>query len=439
MLLSARGVLRTKLGAGAVFLAVTAIVVTTLAFKAPILTKLRSGETITAEFSSSYRLRPNESKVKLAGLKVGVVSSVEYSDNGTAMVSMKVEDQAMKVLGSEPSAVIAPLTILGGVYSVELRPGGGDGRFTGDSIPIARTSVPVELDRILETLPGNTRRSTQRLLKNVDVAMQAGGRSSLRGLVDQAPATMRPAGKAFSGLRGTRPADDLSAIVANMYTASDALSKNPGQLERIVSSLAKTSEVLADGSGSLVEGIESLPSTLRASRTGLADLQTTLEKLQTTSAAFRPSARELSPLLKKTNPVLRKARPLMADLEPLMVDARPLMEQLVPVTQRGTFVLDQVRGPVIDRVNGPVTDTVMSTWRGKGPYEGNGAGPQADHKFYEELGYLVVNMDRASMTQDNQGSMLGFQVGAGLPSVAGLPFDLNNLLNLAALYSGGSR
>ena len=429
---------KTKFGTGATFLTIVALTAVVLAFKAPILTKLRSGDAITAEFSDSYRLRPNESKVKLAGLKVGVVSQITYTDRGTALVSMKVDDDAIQVLGSKPTAVIAPLTILGGVYSVELRQGGGSGAFEGDSIPVSRTSVPVELDRILERLPGETRLHTQSMVGKLGATLGSSN-EAIERVARTAPGVMNPATDVFLGAQGTRPGSDLPQIVGNFYHVADVLTQEDGELDRIVQRFEQTTGVLAAHSENLAAGFESLPETLRASRSGLHSLGDTLDRLRGTAEAFKPAALEMAPLLRTTNPVLKKARPLMADLRPLMADADPLMQQLAPAVDRGTQVLDQVKGPVMERVNGPFTDMMMNTWRGVGPYKGNGAGPQADHTFYQELGYLFVNMDRASMTQDSQGSMLGFQVGVGQASLEGLPFTLPNLIDQMLKVVGGAR
>lgn len=429
---------KTKFGTGATFIIIVAVVAVVLGFKAPILTKLRSGETITAEFSSSYRLRPNESKVKVVGLKVGVVSSVKYTDRGTALVSMKVDKEALRGLGPKPTAVIAPLTILGGVYSVELRQGGGSGSFTDTSIPMARTGVPVELDRILERLPGDTRAHTRSMVGRLDETLTSSDKA-IKKITGTAPGVLDPANEVFVGARGTHPGTDLPQVVENFYKFAEVLTRESGELDSIVQNSARTTDVLGQHSDELAQGFATLPETLRTSRSGLEDLQRTLDRLEGTAEAFTPAAKELNPLLKKTNPVLAKARPLMADLRPLMADADPLMQQLAPAVSRGDHVLKQVNGPVMDRVNGPFTDTMMNTWRGVGPYKGNGAGPQADHKFYEELGYLATNMDRSSMTQDNQGSMLGFQVGVGQASIEGLPFTLPNLIDQMLKVVGGAR
>lgn len=425
---------------GSVFLIVTAIAITMLAFKGQVSTYLRSGETITAEFDRNYQVTANETKVKTAGLEVGVVSDVEFTDQGTVLVSMKVDESVVDSLGPKPSATVVPNTVLGGAYSIELEGGGGRGAFNSDDvIPPERTKTPVELDRILESLPSPTRKSLQSVVGHLDDTLASGGKDAMRDIVVNVPETFEPAAKVLNAAQGTRRGVDLPQIVSNLDATADVLSRHDGQLGDIVTSLRDTTAVLAEQSRPLADGIESLPATLRATRTGVTDLRGTLSKLTETAGNFRPAARELGPLLRQLDPVLRKARPLMGDLRPLVRDAQPLVKQLVPITQGGTKILNDLQGPVLDRVNGPITDTVMNTWRGSGPYKNSGGGMQANHKFYEELAYLVTNLDRASMGQDAQGSFLGFQVGANTRSVVGTPLTLPNLVDEMKKITGGAR
>lgn len=419
---------RTEFGVGVTFLIVTALAVTILAYKAPLETWWRSGETITAEFPSSYRLHANESVVKYDGLDVGVVSGVNYTNSGTALVAMKVDQSAVDVLGSRPSATIAPLTILGGVYSVELRKGGGSGPFTGSFIPRAQTSTPSELDRVLEALPTNTRANLQDLVGRLNANLSAGTRSALRRITQDAPKVLAPAGTVFTALQGTRPSGDLTTVVSGLDNIGTALTQQSGQLAGTLQSLDQSTAALAAERGALSQSLSSLPSTLSTTRVGLSDLRTSLALLTTTSRVFEPAAKQLAPFLRTANPVLAQAIPLLKNLQPLMADARPTLAQLTPAVAKGTDILQQLRGPVLARVNGPITHTIMNTWRGVGPYAGNGGGPQADHKFYQELAYMVTNLDRSSMTQDAQGSMLGFQVAVGANSLGGVPFTMPNLI-----------
>ena len=50
---------------------------------------------------------------------------------------------------------------------------------------------------------------------------------------------------------------------------------------------------------------------------------------------------------------------------------------------------------------------------------------------------MVTNLDRASETQDAQGSMLGFQVAVGANSLGGVPFTMPNLIAAMLKVVGG--
>jgi len=426
--------------AGAVFLVISAIVLALLAAKPELRTWLRAGETIEAEFASNYhgQLYADETPVKLPGIKVGVVSDVEPTDHGTVLLSLKVDDEVVAELGNAPWARVVPKTVLGGEYAIELKRS-GLGAFTAGRIPLDRTSTPVELDRLLEALPAPTRKSLQDVVGNFGRTLDEGGGQALRELVDNAPDTLKPASKVLLAARGMNPDTDLPRLVTNLKATAEAMSGQQGELTEIVEQLHATTSALGDGSRPLANTIAVMPKTLRSTQAGMTDLGQSLDKVRRTAKTFRPSAKELEPLLRNLNPVLRDTVPLLDDLNPLLEDARPAMDELVPVARRGTAMLDDLRGPVLKRVNGPVLDFLMDTWRGKGPYKDSGGGAQREHKVYEELAYMLVNLDRASMMQDAQGSLLNFQAGIGTRSVAGTPFTLPNLLEQIHKYAGGTR
>ena len=68
----------------------------------------------------------------------------------------------------------------------------------------------------------------------------------------------------------------------------------------------------------------------------------------------------------------------------------------------------------------PIKQTVLNTWVGTGPYQGSNESVDKDHKFYEEVGYLVTNLDRSSETIDRQGSLRSDQI---VMNVAGIQRD----------------
>lgn len=416
--------------AGAVFIAVIALVLVGLAFKNQIKLAVRGGETVTVEFNGNYGLRAGLSKVKVAGLQVGIVSDIEY-DGGKAIVKMKVDDDAIDALGSEPSARVSPLTLLGGQYSVELVPG-GDGEYDGSVITADRTSTPVELDKVLSALPTDTRAATQGMVGKLSDTLKVGGRDGLEDVLEAGPKVLPPAGTVLEAAQGNRPGHDLRDVVTGLQSVADTLADRRAQLTPIVEDLATTSSVLARHSDDLAATVEELPEALDAADQGLGRLDGTLSLLDASTDQLLPTVRRLEPLLDTLGPTLRDARPVVADLPPLLRDARATVARLVPVVDNAQFVVDDIRGPVIERIDGPILDKLGRTWHGKadGPYKHSGGGVQADNKFYEEIAYMITNLDRSSMTQDAQGSLLNFQAGVGTSTLQPIGLDeaLANLL-----------
>ncbi|MFI5627013.1 MlaD family protein [Nocardioides sp. NPDC051685] len=421
-----------KLGVN--FYVILALLFVVLASKAEIQSLLSGGQTITAEFADSYKLRENDSTVKVAGLTVGNVTDLNRTDNGTTIVTMKVDEDTLAKLGSSPSARIEPRTILGGRYAIELHAGGDGGEFDG-KIPRERTAAPTELDVVTEALPKSARQALQRLIGTTGESLHAGD-DEVAGLLESAPEVLEPGTDVLSAARGSRPSTDLPSLVTDLNTTADVLSRKDQQLAGIARNLSVTSEVLADNRGAVGETMADLPETLRTTRAGMSGLDGSVTALTETAEDLRPSAPELVHLIERLEPLLRDARPLLADLKPLLRDTRPAVEELVPTARNGRKVLTDLHGPVLDRVNGPVSDFVLNPWEGKGPYKGGAGGYMADHKFYEELAYMATNIDRASMSQDGNGSTLAFQAGVGLSSLSGLPFDMESLVALALDQAG---
>lgn len=419
-----------QLGVGFLVLALLAGVV--LFQKNRIMTTLSPGDTITANFARDYRLKPFETEVKVAGVPVGVVTSVERGPDTTADVDLKLDSGTLEKIGTEPSAEIRPTTLLGGNYYVELHPGGGRGELRG-GIPRGRTKTPVELDKVAAALQppalGGLRSSVHRL----DSTLGQDGQQALKDLVRHAPDTLGPTGSVLEAARGTRPNEDLPQLVGGLQSTARVLSEKQGQLDGIVNNLDATSGTLGRQSGAVADTVHDLPQTLRTARGGLSDLNGSLHELRRTAGPARPSVQELDRLLTNTDPVLVRARPVVHDTRQLLHDARPAVRELVPTSERATGALEDVRGPVLDRLNGPVMHTVLSPWRGSGPYEGGGA----DRPFYKELAYMAANLNSTSKMTDRNGASIAFMPGVAPGSVGGLPISFEQLMRQLVSLQGG--
>lgn len=405
-----------------VLIVVLVALLTALAFKTQLSLLLRSGDTIHATFDQNYGLVSGKTRVKVAGLQVGVVSDVRQDADGTTHVDMKIDDGVRERLGSKPSARVEPLTVLGGQYSLNLVPGGA-GEYSDKAIPKSRTHVPVELDAILAALPTETRKDLQGTIKEAGATLSNKNQKSIRSFTRQAPQVLDPSTKLLTSVQGTRPQRDLPELVGNVESLAATLNKQDAALARSLVNLNTTTTTLADHSDDLSATVAGLPTALDETKAATDQLTPTLRQLDRTAVGLQPTAEEVGPLVRTLEPMLADTRPVAAKLPGLLEDAQPLVQDLVPTARTTKPILKDIKGPVIDRVNGPVLESLGSTYRGTGPFKDTGGGVQADNKFYQELAYMVTNLDRASMTQDAQGSLLNFQAGVSAGSVAPLNLD----------------
>jgi phospholipid/cholesterol/gamma-HCH transport system substrate-binding protein len=377
---------------------------------------LTPGDTIHAEFSREYKTRDFQDKIKLAGVEVGEITSVEPTGRGTTMVTMRVDHGIRQELGDSPSAALRPTLVVGGIYDIALTPGGVGNEFPDDgTIPVARTTVPVELDRVLTAVDPAAQRGIQTSVRELDGTLRQGGEPAVKGLVRTAPGVLAPAGGVLQAANGTRPGTDLPQLVDGLERTAAVLNNRKGQLGSILDSLNRTSAALAASSKPLSESIHTAPDRLRVARAGLVDLQPTLDDLQETAPEFRPSAQSLDKTLGALDPVIARARPVVSNLNDVLDDARPLVQKLEPTTDRADKVLDDVRGPVLDRVNGPIMDTLNTPWRGTGVYANGGDG----QPFYKETGYLAAIGADVFKFHDQNGGMARLMAGVGANSAVG--------------------
>jgi phospholipid/cholesterol/gamma-HCH transport system substrate-binding protein len=308
---------------------------------------------INASFTRQYRLEPYQSTVKLAGVRVGEVTGVEKGTGGGADVTMRLDKGTLEKLGGEPTAAIRPTLVVGGVYYVELSPGGRGGIFNG-RIPVDRTTVPVELDGVLSAINPSAQKGLQGMLHHFDDTLRQGGRDAIRNFLHQTPPALRPTSEVLTAVRGTDPANDLPRLVSGLEGFSAVFNRKEGQFADIIDTLNTATGSLNAERKPLTDFFGTMPETFRNTRVGLVDLQGSLDRLTDTAPRFRDSAQELDPLLKRLGPVLHDARPVVSNLNDVLDDAEPLLHRLRPVADKGTDMFEDIRGPVLDRVNGPV-------------------------------------------------------------------------------------
>jgi phospholipid/cholesterol/gamma-HCH transport system substrate-binding protein len=392
---------RSKLEIGVLWLALTLVTGVALLNKSQIVLALRGGESLSADFSSRYKLNPTVSKVKVAGVRVGTVTGIRPRPGGGARVDMRLRRGVRGKLGSEPEAAIRPATLLGGpglsAY-LELRPGGRPGRFGAAVIPSRRTRIPVELDRVLEVLTDQARSGLSRSNRGLDTALGNGGGEALARILDDAPPAFEPGAEVLGAVPGEHPGD-LARLVDDLGRAAAALTARHGELESVVDGLGSLASTLGDRAAEAEASTASLPETLRAARAGLAALEGSLARLEATAPAARPAVQRLDDLLRRSPPVLAEATPVLADLRPLSEQARPVLDTLTPTSALLRELLDDLDGPVLDRLNRSVIPALLSPT------------PGSDRRLYEQIAYFQAGLAGVLKYTDRSGASMNFYVG----------------------------
>lgn len=314
-------------------------------------TSLASGHMVKAEFARQYLLLPNQTKVKVAGVPVGVVTGIQHSGPG-ATVSMKVFGSNNQRLGTTPSAALRIGTLLGGISYVQLTPGGAPGRPQG-TIPVSRTTSPIYIDSILTAFPPPAVEGGKRFIKQFQQTFAQGGEQSTQNVLADSPGALAPSAGVIDSLNGNQPGD-LTGLVNNLEATDATVIRQQGQIESVVDGLGTFSATLGNNSSSLEQLAGTLGSDLANTRRGLTALSTILHEVDITANVARPSVQRLGDVINQSQPTLVLAKPVLAQLIPFLNNLSPVLGQLVPTSTQTTTFLGQIHGPVLNQVLNPI-------------------------------------------------------------------------------------
>lgn len=224
--------------------------------------------TITAYFTRAVGLYPG-SQVRVLGVPVGTVKAVRPRGRQVEVV-LSVEGD-IKVPADARAAILSP-SLVSDRY-VQLLPAWTSGPTLADGadIPVDRTAVPVELDRVTQSLDdlakalgprgANANGSLSRLL--------ATSAANLDGQGQKANEAVRQLSLALGTLSGSRT--DLFATVKNLQTFTSTLAANDSQVRRLNTDLASVADQLAGERDDLALALQNLAVALGEVSTFVAD------------------------------------------------------------------------------------------------------------------------------------------------------------------------
>lgn len=149
-----------------------------------LLMKLTGASTRTVHFTANQFLFEDVSKVKVAGVDSGVVSSVDPASDGGAIVTVVVDPEVVDTVGDQPSARLRPTTLLSGLFYIDLVPGGDRSAEWTEQIPVDRTRLPTEVDDVAERLQPDALEGAKAAVTQFDETLgNAGGNEALHELL----------------------------------------------------------------------------------------------------------------------------------------------------------------------------------------------------------------------------------------------------------------
>ena len=342
-----------KKGIIAPILAIVLLIPAVLIIKSLVFEQVPGTYVVKAEFSDASGLVRN-SNVKIGGVPAGIITSLELTEDDTAMAEMLLRPDAGRI-GEGAVAAARPVNLLGEKY-VDLEVGDlSKPAPSGTLIGLDRTSTPVEIDDALNILAPDVR-ARLRILINEAGIMLAGRGADFNGLLEELPPAIDEVAQLVGEARSETAKMKLLIDQGDRVVA--AFSDNRDDLGQLVDSAADALEVAASRR-------EQLGNTFREAPTTLTQLQNTLGKLDTTADQLKPAAAdlrrtadplrdtldELPEFANAARNTLRTASEVAPELERLGRQGTPLVERLRPTLDRLRNFVD-IADPIVDQMDG---------------------------------------------------------------------------------------
>jgi ABC-type transporter Mla subunit MlaD len=313
---------------------------------------------VRAIFDTVTSAVPGED-VKIAGAKVGTIGSMDVTADNKAAVVLKIDDKRFTPFRSDAKCSIRPQSLIGEKF-VDCTPGTDAGtplrridRGDGEGqyfLPLERTSSPVDLDLINNTLRLPFRQRLSIVLNELGTGL-AGRGDDLNAVIHRANPALRETDDVLRIL--ARQNRVLSDLARNSDTVLAPLAREKRHVSGFIVQANRTGEATAERRVQLRQSLNRLPELLRQLRPLMSDLEgftdqatpvvsdlgdaapdvnRLVAQLGPFADASRPAIRSLGQATVTGRPALVRARPLVKDLRSFAKNSRPLSENLDKLT-----------------------------------------------------------------------------------------------------------
>jgi phospholipid/cholesterol/gamma-HCH transport system substrate-binding protein len=257
--------------------------------------------------------------VERGGVRVGSVTKRSITDDGRAMIEVKM-DEGQPKLREGTTAIIrqGSLSSVANRYiELHMPPEDQAGKEIpdGGTIRADRTTTGVEIDQFFNMFDRPTRRAIQGFYRGNYENYKGRGIQANRGWRYLNP-SLSGSAALFEELSKDTPV--LENFLVNSSRFVTALAERQEELGPLVSNLNRTTRALANEKQALAEAIERFPDFMRQANTTYVNLRATLDDVDPFVEASKPVARKLRPYLRQLRPFANEAKPTIRDLSAIL-------------------------------------------------------------------------------------------------------------------------
>jgi phospholipid/cholesterol/gamma-HCH transport system substrate-binding protein len=255
--------------------------------------------------------------VQVGGRRVGSVRKIELTNDNQAQITIAVDNDFAPL--HEGTTAIIRATSLSGVANryIALTPGANSNQKLDDGSTLGtdKTTTPVDLDQLFNTLDPKTRKGLQGVIQGTAAQYEGQGPN-----VQQAAKYFSPSLSTTSALvrELNRDSQTFQDFIVNSSRTVTAIASRSDDLTNLVSNTNTTAKAIGDENVALARALGLLPNTLRQANTTFVNLRATLNDLDVLVAASKPATKNLAKFFARLRPVVKDARPTIHDLSLLI-------------------------------------------------------------------------------------------------------------------------
>ncbi|MBI5104225.1 MAG: MCE family protein [Solirubrobacterales bacterium] len=270
----------------------------------------------TLKFQNAGQL-VKDNDVQIGGRRIGRVADIRLTDDNQAEVDIEVEEPYAPL--HEGTTAIIRATSLSGIANryISLNPGPNDADELDDGtvLDASKTTTPVDLDQLFNTLDPKTRKALQDVIQGSAQQYAGKGEKANEGIKYFNPALSTTSRLVNELIRDQQAFQDFIVYTAKTTTA---LAARRDDLSSLVSNANTTTAAIASENAALNEALGRLPGSLRKANTTFVNLRSTLDDLDKLVNASKPVAPKLAPFFRELRPLVRDAQPTLRDLRLLI-------------------------------------------------------------------------------------------------------------------------